>query len=270
MSGTRVLVLAGTAEARALAGLLAAMPGLSVIASLAGATSAPIAYPVPVASGGFGGAGGLAGWLAREEIRALVDATHPFATTMRRHAIEAARMAGVPLLRLERPGWTAGAGDRWHRFAGLDALLDALPAGACVFATLGTRAAPCLARRPDVSFLLRAVEPPRGAPPNVRVILGHPGTDAAAERARMEAGAITHLATRDAGGGAAAAKLAAARALGLPVYMVARPPPPDRSAYDAPPVATPAEAARWIAARQSRDRPGAAASSHPRANPDPA
>ncbi len=40
----------------------------------------PRAQPVPVRVGGFGGAAGLADYLLRERIDALIDATHPYAT----------------------------------------------------------------------------------------------------------------------------------------------------------------------------------------------
>ena len=53
--------------------------------------------------GRFGGAEGLARWMAGREVRLLVDATHPFAARMGWNAHEAAGIAGVPLVRLERP-----------------------------------------------------------------------------------------------------------------------------------------------------------------------
>ncbi|MEM9782023.1 MAG: precorrin-6A/cobalt-precorrin-6A reductase [Pseudomonadota bacterium] len=219
----RILVLAGTAEARALCGLLATIPEVAATASLAGATAAPMAYPVPVVSGGFGGAEGLARWLRTHRISALIDATHPFATSMHAHATRAAESAGVPFLKLDRPGWRAGAGDRWVRHADLDALLDALPGGSHVFAALGARAAPYLGRRPDVRFLLRAIEQPGCVPDNVRVLRARAPAEPEAERALIAAEGITLLAARDAGGEAGRAKLAAARALGLQVHLLNRP-----------------------------------------------
>ena len=50
----KTLVLAGTAEARAVISVLASDPGFDVEASLAGATSTPAALPVLVHSGGRG------------------------------------------------------------------------------------------------------------------------------------------------------------------------------------------------------------------------
>ena len=65
----RVLILGGTAEARLLAGRLAGRPGLAVTLSLAGRTASPLPQPVPVRSGGFGGAAGLADYLIDERRR---------------------------------------------------------------------------------------------------------------------------------------------------------------------------------------------------------
>src|SRR6202163_3283930 len=96
----RILILGGTTEARRLAESLAARPDLAVTLSLAGRTANPIALPVPVRIGGFGGAEGLAAHLATERIDALIDATHPYAAIISANAARAALSAGVPLLEL--------------------------------------------------------------------------------------------------------------------------------------------------------------------------
>ena len=107
------LILGGTTEARLLAERLAARPDLAVTLSLAGRTANPVAQPVPVRSGGFGGPQGLADYLVAERIDALIDATHPYAAIMSANAAQAASSSGVPLLALRRPPWVAVAGDRW-------------------------------------------------------------------------------------------------------------------------------------------------------------
>src|SRR5262249_21975755 len=68
---TRVLILGGTIEARLLAERLAGRADLDVTLSLAGRTAAPARQAVPVRSGGFGGATGLADYLKREQIDVL-------------------------------------------------------------------------------------------------------------------------------------------------------------------------------------------------------
>ena len=109
----RILILGGTTEARGLAERLAARPDLDITLSLAGRTSAPAALPVPVRSGGFGGAAGLADYLVRERIDTLIDATHPYASIISANAAAAAGSAGVPLVALRRPPWPEFDGDRW-------------------------------------------------------------------------------------------------------------------------------------------------------------
>jgi precorrin-6A/cobalt-precorrin-6A reductase len=43
----------------------------------------------------------------------VIDATHPFADQIKDNAIEAARVAGIPLLAIRRPPWTPVEGDNW-------------------------------------------------------------------------------------------------------------------------------------------------------------
>ncbi|TPQ51468.1 cobalt-precorrin-6A reductase, partial [Prosthecomicrobium hirschii] len=89
----RVLILGGTTEASRLARLMAGRPDLAPVLSLAGRTEAPAAQPIPTRIGGFGGVAGLVAYLRAEAIEAVVDATHPFAAVMSRHAAEACRIA---------------------------------------------------------------------------------------------------------------------------------------------------------------------------------
>ena len=108
-----VLVLGGTSEARDLAGALSA-EGTRVISSLAGRVERPRLPAGEVRVGGFGGPGALAAWLSENGIAAVVDATHPFAQRISESAATACSASGVPLLRLERPGWTQHSDDDWH------------------------------------------------------------------------------------------------------------------------------------------------------------
>jgi precorrin-6A/cobalt-precorrin-6A reductase len=64
-----------------------------------------------------------------------------------------------------------------------------------------------------------------------------------AERALLREHRIEALVARDSGGELTAAKLVAARELGLPVVLIARPPSPD-----VPAVASVEEAVAWLSA----------------------
>ncbi|MFG2478914.1 cobalt-precorrin-6A reductase [Streptomyces fagopyri] len=224
-----VLVLGGTTEARRLAAELAGRPGVRVTTSLAGRVSRPGALEGDVRVGGFGGADGLARWLREQRVDAVVDATHPFATGITENAARAAAATGVPAVVLRRPGWRPGPDDRWHFAASLTEAAALLPPlGRRVFLTTGRLGLGAFAHHAGLHFLARSVEAPEPPlPPDTEVLLARGPFTVDDERALLRAHRIDVLVTKDSGGGATAAKLTAARALGLPVVVVRRPPLPD-------------------------------------------
>lgn len=238
-----MLLLGGTSEASALARSLAARPGVTVTTSFAGRTTAPVAPAGATRVGGFGGPDGLAAYLRAERVDVLVDATHPFAAHMRWHAATAAAAAGIPRLRVERPPWAPVAGDRWTSVADLAGAADAVRAAghARVFLSTGrTELAPFA--RCDCWFLVRSVEAPGDLPlPRVEVVLARGPFRYDDELALLRAHGIDAVVTKNSGAAATAAKLAAARTLGLPVVMVERPPSPP-----GPQAATADEALAWV------------------------
>jgi precorrin-6A/cobalt-precorrin-6A reductase len=240
----RILILGGTAEARALAARLAQRRELAVTLSLAGRTANPVAQPVPVRIGGFGGAEGLARYLAAERIDALIDATHPYAAIMSANAAGAAQAARVPLLALRRPPWVPVAGDRWIEAADMRAAVDALgDARRRVFLTLGRKELAPFMDAPQHYYLVRSVdpvEPPLAVPSASYVVARGPFTEAG-DRALLTAHAIEIVVAKNSGGNATYGKIAAARALALPVVMLQRPPLPQ-----VPAVETIEEVAAWI------------------------
>ncbi|EIV93053.1 cobalt-precorrin-6A reductase [Frankia sp. QA3] len=241
----RVLLLGGTGEGRRLAVALAADAGLDVVYSLAGRVRDPQVPPsCRVRIGGFGGPTGLADQLRAERIDAMVDATHPFAARMSASAAAAAATTGVPLLVLHRPGWHERPGDDWRRVPSLPAAADLVDrfvparragqdgAGGSdraprVFLTTGRTDLALFAGLHRPWFLARCVDPPTGTlPPRLTVVLDRGPFDVAGETALLRRHAIDVVVTKDSGGTMTAAKLAAARDLGLPVIMVDRPPVP--------------------------------------------
>ncbi|MFE9355296.1 cobalt-precorrin-6A reductase [Streptomyces olivaceoviridis] len=220
-----VLVLGGTTEARRLAADLAARPGVRVTTSLAGRVARPGALPGEVRTGGFGGPEGLADWLRAHRVDALVDATHPFAESITDHAARAARATGVPAVVLRRPGWRPGPGDRWFDVPSLAAAAEALPGlGRRVFLTTGRLGLAAFAHLTGLRFLVRSVDPPEPPlPPDTAVVLARGPFTVTGETELLRAHRIDVLVTKDSGGEATAAKLTAARGLGLPVVVVRRP-----------------------------------------------
>jgi precorrin-6A/cobalt-precorrin-6A reductase len=240
-----VLILGGTGQARRLAAAVEGRPGWRVTTSLAGRVAVPALPPGDVRIGGFGGADGLARWLREHRIDRLVDATHPFAARISAQAAVAADEAGVPLLALRRPPWRAGPGDRWHRVPDAASAAELLPSlGQRVFLTTGRGGLDAFAGLAALWFLIRAVEPPPPPlPPRHQVVLARGPFTADAERALLREHRVDVVVTRDSGGDMTAAKLVAARELGLPVVLLDRP-----SAPDTPGVATVEEAVRWLTA----------------------
>lgn len=225
----RILLLGGTSEATALALRLSDIPGVHAILSLAGRTTSPRLPPVPTRIGGFGGVDGLASYLAAERIDALVDATHPFAARISANAEAAARVAGVPLVALVRPPWRAGEGDRWREVADMSEAARALgEAPRRVFLTVGRLELDAFRAAPQHLYIVRTIEPiAADALANLVAIEDRPPFDEEAEQALMARERVEVLVTKNSGATATAPKLAAARALSIPVIMVARPQRPD-------------------------------------------
>jgi precorrin-6A/cobalt-precorrin-6A reductase len=231
----RVLLLAGTTEARQLATLLATA-GVPTISSLAGRLTEPKLPVAEVRIGGFGGADGLAAWLGAQQIAAVVDATHPFATGIGAAAVQACEQTGLPLLRLERPGWTERPDDRWHWVADLSEAAQVAPKlGRRVLLAIGRQGVEAFSTVDDVWFLIRCIEPPAGdLPPHHELLLDRGPFTLAGELALIDQHGVEVIVTKDSGGSATDAKLVAARERGLPVIMVRRPSRPDTiSAPDA-------------------------------------
>jgi precorrin-6A/cobalt-precorrin-6A reductase len=226
MPPDRILILGGTRDARQLAQALVA-EGYHAITSLAGVTEHPVLPPGEVRIGGFGGVEGLKSYIDAARIALVIDATHPFAARMSAHAFEACRDKGVPLLRLDRPGWVAEIGDRWKHATSAAAAARLLPAGARVLLTTGRKNLEPFFARLDISGIARMIEaPPVDPPSNWRVLRNRPPFTVEGEARLLTDHAITHLVTKNAGGSATEAKLVAARDARIEVLMIDRPAKP--------------------------------------------
>ncbi|WP_225801533.1 cobalt-precorrin-6A reductase [Streptomyces sp. NK15101] len=236
-----VLILGGTTEARALAGLLHGR--VRVTSSLAGRVASPRLPVGEVRIGGFGGVEGLVEWTAGHAVDAVIDATHPFAERISFNAARAAATAHVPLLALRRPGWVPVDGDDWHPVASLEEAAGALDGlGDRVFLTTGRMGLAAFAACPQW-FLVRSVDAPDAPmPARTEVLLDRGPFTLDGEREILARRRIDVVVTKDSGGAATSPKLTAAREAGLPVVVVRRPPVPE----GVPVAATPEEAAAWV------------------------
>jgi precorrin-6A/cobalt-precorrin-6A reductase len=238
----RVLLLGGTAEARALAKTL--HPHVDIISSLAGRVPDPALPAGPVRIGGFGGIDGLRRWLRDERIEAVVDATHPFAAHMTAHGAQVCRELCIPHLVLARPAWDPGAATV------VTSDTEAAEAVAQqrysrIFLTTGRSSVAAFADS-DSWFLIRAVTAPEDdvLPRHHRLVLSRGPYRYDDEFALLREHRIDALVTKNSGGDMTRAKLDAAAALDIPVVMVARPQLPAGVRA----VHTVDEAADWVAA----------------------
>jgi len=230
MSKHRILILGGTTEARHLAAALADRADYDLLLSLAGRTAKPMAQPVPVRSGGFGGSGRLTAFLKTEKIDLLIDATHPFAARISQNAAIAAKETGMSFFALRRPGWERQPGDRWTSVASVAEAAGALgETPRRVFLAIGRQEAFHFESTPQHHYLIRSVDPvtPPLAVPDARYLLATGPFEETAERELLVDNQIEVIIAKNSGGKATYGKIAAARRLGIEVIMVERQQPAD-------------------------------------------
>lgn len=225
----RVLLLGGTTDAAALGRQLDRDPRVAVTTSLAGRTRSPAPLPGKTRNGGFGGVSGLASYLRSEGIDLLIDATHPYADRISHNAATACAATDTPRLHLLRPAWQETEGDRWIRVADRTAAARRLESlGRRFFLSLGRQDLGAFVGLSDYWFLIRMIDPPDPdqALPTGEVVLGRGPFDQENEMDLLRQHKIDAVITKNSGGDATYAKIAAARELDLPVIVIDRPTPP--------------------------------------------
>ena len=183
----------------------------------------------------------------------VVDATHPCARYPEVASACCSRL-GLPYLRLARPGWSPGPGERWRRFAAIEEAAASVPTTARLLAATGRKSQPALESCHAQLIALRVADPPEaGGWGEGRIYLRSSRSPSIeSEMALLRSHSISHLLTRDAGGAEGRAKLDAARVLGIEVLMVERPVTSPRAG-----ARSVDEALLWLA-RLAEARPGTA------------
>lgn len=204
---------------------------MDAVLSYAGRVDTPRAQPVETRIGGFGGAQGLADWMRANAISHLVDATHPFAAQISANAVEAAKLTGIPLAAFERPAWMPEPGDNWTAVPDIKAAVEALSGPRRrVFLAIGRLNLEAFAVQPQHHYLLRLVDEPQVLLPltDSTVIVARGPFRYEDDLALLTEHRIECIVAKNAGGDGARAKIDAARALGLAVILIDRPPVPQR------------------------------------------
>ena len=136
---------------------------------------------------------------------------------------------------LRRPPWTAVAGDRWIEVNDTRAAVERYRAKSRrVFVALGRNELAPFSDAPQHLYLIRSVDPvdPPLSLPHVAYVTARGPFSEADDRALMMAHGIDVVIAKNSGGTAAYGKIAAARALGIEVILLRRPPAPDGPAVE--------------------------------------
>lgn len=182
-----------------------------------------------VISGGFSQLGGMATYIRAEGISRVVDATHPYATQISHHAMQATKQCDIPYWRLQRPPWPKCDTDNWLEFPDWTQLLPALQTYQTVFLSHGRLSAEHLEqlaaiRQQGQRFYLRTAIPPTIALPSwlhsITAIWLFTYQDELSLFSRL---GVDLLVSKNSGGEMTYAKIQAARQLKIPVLMLQRP-----------------------------------------------
>ncbi len=164
-------------------------------------------------------------------VRAVVDATHPFAIEASKNAIAAARQTGAEYIRYEREEFRVF--ESWvHEVEDFRSAAElASKLGKVVLYTAGVKNLPTFLKHCTAEVVVRVLPAPEvvarvielGIPPE-RVVAMYPRKSIALNRAIIEAYGAEVLVTKESGReGGLPEKLAAAREAGVPVVVIRRP-----------------------------------------------
>lgn len=239
----RLLLLAGTVEARQLARVLATEPKVSAVASLAGSTRTPVSLGLPTRIGGFGDHDAFIRYLQSERIAAVLDVTHPFADRMSHRTAEVCKGLDIPRMQFLRSPWLPGKGDDWTFLNTGEDAAKHIQEGSVVFLATGPQTLDRFANLTGRQLICRRIDPPTRPFPfdNGAYLVGRPPFSVTQEMALLHNLGVDWLVVKNSGGATSRSKLDAARDLGIKVALIRRPRQPE-----GPKVQTVAQALSWI------------------------
>ena len=218
----RLLILAGSAEARVIASL-AQDGGAKVHALMSETPRGPNPMPVPYTLQSFDDLADVADMM--RDVDAVVDASHGFDEKMSWTGSAAARAAGVPFLRYVRPRWSVERKPNWQVAADGAGLMAQVKPGARVFSAAGWASLLDCADFPgERLFLRQTTQHDRPVPyAFVELVFGEAPFTVESETALFADLRIDTLIARNLGGRASYPKIAAAEAMGLNVILISPP-----------------------------------------------
>ena len=221
-----LLILAGTAEARELA-KYCATEKIPALASLSGATRKPAPLTIPTRHGGFGGVDGFISFVKEQNISAILDATHPFASFITERTFQVSQELGLPMMRFDRPEWKPSEGDKWTFINDESEAIKYISSPLNVFLATGRQNLFKFKNIRNSRLYCRQIDPPDMPFPwlNGTFVIARPPFSEVAEKALFIELNIDVLIVKNSGGSASRTKLDAARSLEIPVLMINRPPP---------------------------------------------
>ena len=230
MNYKKILILGGTENAAKLALQISQkLPKIKLITSLAGRTTKPKKIHGSVRSGGFGGPEGLALFIAGNDIRLLIDATHPFSTGISENAISACSRANIPRAILSRPEWKLPPKANCTEVRTLANAATAVDKKAQrVFLTTGAKDLDLFEPLKNKWFLIRLIEKPQKKIniENYKLILSRPPYEFKSEKKLLLDNKIDCLISKNSGSNATKSKIIAALNLDIQIILVSQPSPP--------------------------------------------
>nr|WP_319251279.1 precorrin-6A/cobalt-precorrin-6A reductase [uncultured Celeribacter sp.] len=224
-----ILLLAGTTEARNLAQhlLSSGVEALAVLPAGSEAENVEDLSGLAAVQVNFAEAEAFQALFDRPDVHAVIDASDPFDAQTTEQAVALSAARSLPYLRYERAGWRSQPGDAWHEVPDWATAGAQLPARAKVFVPvppgdLASVSALC-AQCDGISLQVFADAP--SVPQATPLAQGRPSSDAQAV-ALLQSMSPVRMVLENSGDQAGRRLLSAARHVGVPVLLIARPPQP--------------------------------------------
>jgi precorrin-6A/cobalt-precorrin-6A reductase len=167
---------------------------------------------------------GLKKFLLQHQIDKVIDATHPYATTISSNISVVCKALNIPLLTFCRPTWQAQTGDQWILVNNWDKAKEAMHPFKRPFVTIGRSAINEADSIPEHQFwLIRSAIADKLNQTNYQIIKAIGPFSEEQELSLMKAHDIDVVVCKNSGGSAVDGKLKAASALQIPVIMLNRP-----------------------------------------------